>query len=505
MLETIQQAVKPHDKYQLEMKLDYALLEGKKTFYKVSTYIFIPPSLGINPETYTKADFYRDVQNYIRLKTPTLILREFTEHSASPLSNIQQIIATENWTQDPKCKEQLINTLKLLSAMLKSSIREHFLLIERRVTEATPDSKISLFILNLVEEFLGESRKITDTYRALYPAFNLPNVDEQVFSAYKFTDESLSLLVEESATEMFQVVERYLKGKERDHFLHKLSDRVKAETEHRRAYGYPSILREGDDNEAYLFRVSALKKYASSVLYLANAVKREGTALEHFLFSLAAGLSMIFATVVAFYFQYEYGTFTLPVFVALVVGYMFKDRIKELGRSLSSRYLQNILYDHRIILRTQDGRYKLGVLREKMSFVKESDLPRPVLRARSRDTITDLNNEGQAESIIRYSKEIVLFTDTFRQIFANAPQITGINDIMRYNIRSYLTKMDEPVRSRMYLDQGKVKEICCHKVYHLNFISRYRVLLPQKEKIHKHVRLVLDREGIRRIEYPPTE
>jgi hypothetical protein len=79
-LKRIQQAVKPHDKYQIEIKLDYSLDEGKKTTYQVSTYIFIPPSLGINKNTYSKEDFYRDIQNYIRLKTPTLILREFIEY-----------------------------------------------------------------------------------------------------------------------------------------------------------------------------------------------------------------------------------------------------------------------------------------------------------------------------------------------------------------------------------------------------------------------------------------
>ena len=85
MLETIEQAFKLHDKYQFEIKLDYALLQDKKTHYQISTYIFVPASLGINKNVYTKSDFYRDVQNYIRLKTPILILRDFTHHSASPL------------------------------------------------------------------------------------------------------------------------------------------------------------------------------------------------------------------------------------------------------------------------------------------------------------------------------------------------------------------------------------------------------------------------------------
>jgi len=503
MLEKIEQAVKPHDKFQIEFKLDYRLLDGKKTHYRVSTYFFVPQNLGIDKHTYSKADFYRDVQNYVRLKTPTLILREFTEHSASPLVAIKKICAVEDWANKPEHRERLINSFKLLSAMLKSSIREHFNLIHKRVDEATPDSKIHLIIVNLVEEFLVETKKIADCYRSYFSTFNLPNIDEQIFTGYKFTDESISLLIEESSVEMFQVVEEHLKKSDRAHYKEKLTERVHEEIKHRKYHGYPSILSEEHDNEEYAFRASVLKKYAASVLYLSTAISREGTALEHGLFALAAGIAMVFATIVAFFFQQRYGNFTFSFFIALVVGYMFKDRIKEAGRSFFARYLENILYDHRIVLKTQDGRHKLGVLREKVSFITEDDLPRPVVNARNRDQITDLDNDGQGEKIIRYTKEIVLFTDAFQRIFPDAPHITGVNDIMRYNIRAYLNKMDEPVHLRTGLEGDELKTFTCHKVYHLNVISRYRSILPQKEKTHTRIRLVLNREGIKRVEQVP--
>ncbi len=312
MIETIQQAVKPHDQYQVEIKLDYQLLEAKQTHYKITSYFFVPQSLGIAKDNYSKANFYRDVQNYIRLKTPTFILRDFTENSTSPLTAIENIISVENWTSDPECRDKIINHFKFLSAMLKSSIREHFNLIEQRVAEATPDSKIHLIIHNLIEEYLAESQKITDKYRSFYPIFNLPNVEAEVFTAYTFTDESISLLLEENAIEMFQIVEDHSKKSQRGNYKQQLNTLVKAETKHRRSHGYPSILRVDSDNEEYTFRTSVLKKYAASVLHLSTAVRREGVGLEQLLFSLAAGISMIFATFVAFYFQWRYGNFTIP-------------------------------------------------------------------------------------------------------------------------------------------------------------------------------------------------
>jgi len=504
MIETIEQASKLHDKYQFETKLDYSLFQDKKTHYQISTFIFVPASLGVNRQSYSKADFYRDVQNYIRLKTPILILRDFTSHSASPLLAIERMTSFENWANSPVYKERLINSFKFLSAMLKSSIREHFNLIHKRISEASPNAKINLIIHNLVEEFLVETKHITDKYRSFYAIFNLPNVDEELFAAYKFTDESISLLIEESAVEMYQVVAMYSKKSEKASFQQALDERAAAETKHRRALGYRSILKEGDENEQYASRASALKKYAASVLYLSTAIQREGTVWEQVTMAIAAGLSMIFATIVAFYFQRQYGNFTFAFFVALVVGYMFKDRIKELGRSFLAGYLRNVLFDRRIIIRTLDGKHKLGVLREKVSFLRCADVPKKVMALRNRDEMSALDNLGQDEIVICYAKDITLFTDTFTSIYADVPDITGLNDIMRYDIRAYLRRMAEPVQERNYLEDGELKTVFCHKVYYLNFISKYTSVSSHKEKIYKHSRLVLNQEGIKRVEHVPT-
>jgi hypothetical protein len=183
---------------------------------------------------------------------------------------------------------------------------------------------------------------------------------------------------------------------------------------------------------------------------------------------------------------------------------MFKDRMKEFGRALFTNYLQNALYDRRIIIRTQDGKHKLGVMKEKMAFVQEKEVPASVLRERGRDPFTTLDNDGQGENIICYSKDIVLYTHVFQRIFADFPDITGINDIIRYDIWAYLRKMDDPVQMRYSLENDQLCPVPAHKVYHLNLISRYKSLDPEKAKMNRHIRLVLNREGIKRVEHDPV-
>lgn len=500
MIETIQQAVIPHDQYQIELKLDYSLLEAKQTHYQISTYIFIPQSLGINSRNYRQEDFYKDVQNYIRLKTPIFALSDFATHSMSPLYHLKGLVVNESWVMYADKKEQVVTNCKLFSAMLKSAMREHIQLIQKRIAEAPPDAKIQLMILSLVEAFLIESKTITSYYRELYAYFNLPNVDEDLFTAYKLTDESMSLLIEESAVEIFGIITHVFKKEKKASFKTQLSDCAEAEIAYRRAHGYASILEPNDDNEAYSFRASVLKKYASSVLYLSTAVHREGAGLEQLIFAIAAGLSMIFATVIAFYFQARYGNFTFPFFVALVVGYMFKDRIKEWGRVTFAQYLQNRLFDRRTVIYTQDSKHKLGILKENMTFIDEKNLPKDATRARNRDSLTGLDNDGLGENIICYTKEIKLYNDAFRKAFQAFPEISGVNDIIRYNVSAYMNRMDEPYQRKDYLAKGQLHHFDIAKVYHINLITRYRSLMPRQPKVYKRIRMILHRTGIKRLE-----
>ena len=248
---------------------------------------------------------------------------------------------------------------------------------------------------------------------------------------------------------MFQIVDEYLKKTNREDYKLALSELTVRETKYRKTRGYESILVEGSDNETYMYRASILKKYASSVLYLNTDVKPDGQYLEQIILSLAAGIAMIFATAVAFYFPVPIWQLSpCHFFMALVIGYMFKDRIKDLSRIIFARRLESYLFDRRIIIRTQNGQHRLGVLREKVRFIGEDEVPLSVIRARSRDHITDISNEGRGEYIICYTKDIELQIKNAQKVLPGFPEITGVNDILRFDIRHFLNKMAEPVQER---------------------------------------------------------
>ena len=501
MLETIQQSAISHDRYQVELKLDYQLNRGKKTHYRISTFIFVPRSLGIAEESYPKDELYRDIKNYIRIKTPEMSLRGFIVDELSPLRTVQRIMAQLSWYLEEELNHQLVHTLRLFGAMFKSSLREHLNWVNERIKAAPPGAKIYPLIENLIDEMIEQSTQISAQYRMLYTQFNMPYVRKEVFLAHLLVDEYISLLIEEGATELFKVIMQYYDGTDQLQYCQQLNKIVEKETAHRILRGYDSVLKTGDENETYAFRASVIKKYVGGVLHLSIDADREGKGVEHLLLALAAGISMVFATVVAFYFQSVYGTFTFPAFVAMIVGYMFKDRIKVLGQTLFAGKLHANLFDRRINVKTLDGKYELATLREKITFLKESDISHEVRAARRKDPFADLDNDQQGETVICHTKDIVLNADLFQRAFAGLPRISGLNDIIRYDIHRYLQKMDDPVEDQLLLHEGELKVVQIQKVYHVNVVSQYSLTGFQEAKIYKRMRLVLNRLGIKRIEY----
>jgi hypothetical protein len=89
----------------------------------------------------------------------------------------------------------------------------------------------------------------------------------------------------------------------------------------------------------------------------------------------------------------------------------------------------------------------------------------------------------------------------FPKAFKGLPKVSGLNDIIRYNIQPYLRKMADPVEDQPLLENGQLKNVHTHKVYHINIVSRYKSISPQVEILYKRMRLVLTRKGIKRIEY----
>jgi hypothetical protein len=531
MLKAIRQRVRIHDRYQLEIKIEYPLLPSKRTRYHLNTYLFIPHNLAVNELSYSPNEFYRRLQNYIRFKTPELPPSELLHDENSPLQLIDQIWQQPVAQDDHATVARLVEQFKFLRAILRRMLsrvlqqRWHKLLRDHGAEHdpALASAELPERGAQLLTKYVALIDEIVSRFRAHAPKIEGEAAPPRLRYSYRLTDEAISVLVESNLLNAMRLVSNLPTPALAERINPLLVTTIQRELDHRRQQGYQSLIhpqkrRKGrnghnhhpphsrhpesdeENNERYLYHLSLLKKFTSSVLYLATALQTEGETAEHLLFAVVAGISMIFATVIAFYVQATYGNFTSPLFVALVVGYMFKDRIKEIGRSASKNLLRRYFYDRRVSIYTLDRKQRLGRIREKMVFLSEKDIPPQVKEAYQRGQLSPIEINGYSEHVIRYSRNVRLIADAFRKVRHEGPPLTGLSDILRLDIRPFLHKMDNPTERRYYLNGDRLDTRKLNRVYYINIVSTYSRAGEEELIISKNVRVTLNRKGLVRLE-----
>lgn len=484
----IDAAVTIHDKYQIEFKLKYPLpKDSGKTAYEVQFYVFAPTSLGINPSSYSELQFYTDLQAYIRIKTPTIPLNLIADVGTNPLGRLRTAIEAMICKPSNETQKGYESQIKLFCCILKSAVRDYVNYVHK--TNIVEDRE------RMVDNYVLDVHRITDGYRDLRNVIQTPVITKRSAEIYSFGDEYISLLIEDYTYHLVEgllVSERGLCEKNQKG----LRAIIDGEVQYRTKRGYGSIPDEKKDNETLIFRQSVLKKYMSSVLFLDAEVKRGGVVMEQTIFGLAAGAAMLFATTVAFISQSIYGNLTLPFFAALVVSYIFKDRLKDLLRFYLSRKMTRFIFDHKTRIYNV-ARQMVGVCWEGFEFIRRKKLPWEILAIRGGDHITEIENGWVGEQVFLYRKRLRLNPDWKGSIHSEY-EIDGINEVMRFNIQTFLRRMDDPGKELFIMDdEGGYHRILGARVYHVNMIIK---LVGEKQQSYARYRLILNRQGIKRIE-----
>jgi hypothetical protein len=479
--------IRIRDRHQFELKLNYPFRPGNvAATYDLACYIFIPHNLGINRESYSKADFYNDLQVHIRFKTPSIPLTGITGADATPMARLKASAECLSGTAVPAAASQFEYQIKIFCCILISSLAKFITFIGRISDRVDRD--------RLIADYIQAVAEITNDFREVRTHLVSPDVPAGVLSIYSFADEYVSLLVERHYFDLLQLL-RSANAERPEESWRKLIESAAGEVRYRQVRQYPSIPDDHSDNENLIFRRNVLKKFMGNVLFLDTRTRHEGRMLEQTLFGIAAGISMLFATLVLFLSQWMYGPLTLPVFLALVVGYMFKDRIKELLRVFFSRKMSSVLFDHKMHLYTDTGQ-SVGQCREGFDFVDESKIPERIMKIRDRDHITEIESDWLVENVVRYSKRIKLSSKAISGLHRDF-EMNGIKDIIRFNVTKFTQQMGEPSKELFILDEDDYRRIKAERVYHLNMVLSYE---SANKVSYKRFRIVLNRQKIKRIE-----
>jgi len=479
----IKSYIKKHDQMSFEAKLEFPANgdSGKQNDSNFDIYLFLPSGLDINKHNFTNRDFYNSLKTNIRLTTPFYPLSNITGDENSPFNRLKNSIENHLSMLTEETKAEYEIQVKRFCSVFGVALRHE---VNRILSTKNAEEREQS-----VANFAKDIKKIRKQYKSLRTKLNSSSSGNDTFAVYQFADEYQSLLVEKH---IFTLISRLEKKEEDigkpDELLDKL---VLDEMNYRTEMGYPSVAKTGRSNEDVLHRSGRLKKFIESNLFLNTDTKKEGVLVEQILFSIAAGIAMVFATGVAFASQMIYGNLSLPFFIALVISYMFKDRIKELIRIYLDKKHQKMFYDFKTKIYPQNKK-QIGYLKESFHFEQHSHLPAEILDIRNRMRSTEITEESLGEKIIHYRTKVSIMNTK-----ETIKDFTGITQILRLNISDFTKKMDDPEKEVFIRTKKGFKRAFADRVYHINMILTCSGDADFEVKPYK---LIANRKGIKRIE-----
>ena len=462
---------------QFEIKIPYpAKTDAKKIKYDTNIYFFIPKILNISPNSYSATNFYNDYISYIRFITPK-------QNIGYLIKRVEKFILSLKEKKYSKVNKTVFEKeLKLITSSYVSYL-EYFskafacdsINVKRLDMFLQRVKQFHILIQELLEKTLEHQNKTTH-YASLSAAeflsYATQNCLLEINACLRENEEKYSCIINKSV-DIINMIIIFCKENE-----------------------FPIISNDTYQNEKIIYRYSILRKHFYSVWYLYQKKKRDGGSIKEIYYAIAAGISMIFTTLIVFITQKKYGNFTTSFFVALVISYMFKDRIKEAYRKYFDKKIAIKTYDYKEKIYSMDKKFIFAFIKEKMRFTEYEKLQKSIQEVRLLEVPKRLVPYIE-EDVIKFEKSVVIYNGNIQHKYNHI--IKGIDNILQFDISSYLKRMET---RKVPLYRVRQNKLFGSKVYHINIIVENRT--KNSTEIHR-ARLIVDKNGIKRVEIPTSE
>ncbi|MEM7159408.1 MAG: hypothetical protein AAF799_41605 [Myxococcota bacterium] len=402
-----------------------------------------------------------------------------------------------NGSSDGLERTRLQRELRLLGCLVRTNLRDGVADIRNKTARLNePEAQKVLLedVRQAIERLLSDIDELLSGFRGLRPDFLQPKHPQWLRELFEYVDEYLSISVESYLTVVLSLLDASEPLRRAINETRQLvAQRVLAEQQHRSGAGYVSVLDPDGQNRSYVHRKSALKKFMSSVLFLGMSKEQAGRRMANLSAGIAAAVAMAFSTVAAIWSQGVYGLNSFPFVIALVISYVFKDRIKEWLRTYFSGLVSRWLYDYSVLIHDPVPDAVVGRCREAFGFLSASRVPEHIVQLRHCDSSSMLEPDTKPEVVMKYIKDVTL---RGRRILRAHGRLADVNDIIRFNISSFLARMDEPIQAveSYSAELDAVTSVPCPKAYHVNLVM---VLEAEgREASVDRFRIILDKHGI---------
>jgi hypothetical protein len=485
-------SLRPHGATQLQIKVSYPFRNRRRSRFRMDLFVVVPRQISINLDEHGKQTLLDDTRSNTRFTVtnmPLSVLADRT-HPDNPVARIIQEIHIP-----PKPGNLDINRISyemrtfcnLFTFQLKSLVRV--------IQQALREEQVRQDGVQAGKDTIRDVKKAMATFRDVRRMLLDPAVPDELRSAHVFADEYLGDQMVRHLLGLSTIIAR-------EESMGKLRSQLERTVQRELAYqterGYSAVRSDttlpGDIPalERLIMRESRLKKWVQSVLYMDVEESGVPRRIGHIVASLAAATAMAVAVGAAFFADRFYASYSVPWALLIVGSYIVKDRIKEILRAVLVRHFPIAVADRTRILKDPATQRRVGRARLAIRSTDGPWVPQPP-RPLKRD---DILSETVVRSTVVFSSIVTL---NGRRLLRSHRRVNGIMDITRIRLDKWLRDMDAPTKGiRLFLD-GKTVATSGPRTYRI----RIAVRLQSEDGTEGEVRhwiVVLDRDGIRRVE-----
>ena len=459
--------------------------KNKKYSYGVETYILTPKRLRIIERNYSKEDFYKSFKNNTRLHVALLPFEEILKDDGDFLhieNEINLFLAKEKEEYLNKLEEDL----KILCMHIKHAMQSYEKTIKSIIKKKLdPTKQLKEIIKNCQKTFkkLEHIKKLSSKSNSKLPDI-VRFCENYIYLTIKYyVDKIIDNILTKTSYELDSEIFDF--KRETEEYI---TEELKT----------PKLSNNSNNkNELFFRRYKYLQRYVQSILYLNKRVKKDIFLSKHMVFSIAAAVSMLLATGITYIWQYKYGALSTPLFVALVLGYILKDRVKDWIKEFGYDLLLQYFWDHHRNL-VKNNKNVVGSYTESFYHVNNQEK----LSEDIKEAIKPNSGENDIlleflpkKNIMCYHKNIKIKKDSSILIGKN-DKITMFN-INLFSLKPFLDRVGDSNKSWFFYDKekqniNKVKTVrtldivlvCKYKMNGKKVLLKKFIIKISKDKIH---------------------
>ena len=489
--------LRKHSSRHLETKLILPIPETKRYEREIHYYLFSPPQLYVNKNTYTEERLLHKFQSHGRYSSPEITLEELLDmnNKLSPLTILKRY--TDDLVKDVTSVPER-NVIHELQTVVNSARHENKACLQ----DCKDMVKLGMIndLTSTLDAWHTNAATLCSTIRDMMEAIQAKfSPDNRLLLAFLWADEAVSLLCEKYAIDLYMAsssLQQHMQAT-----LTNLLSFSREEMQYRIEHDYPS---GSSNSETVQYRKAILKKWAQSSLYLVPEVSRWPKRVSEILAGTAAGVAMAFATLTTIFAETTFIRNSYQWALIVIIGYVFKDRIKEWLRLFFKAVLPRMMADEISAFLSPKTNKKICSSRIRLTFEDVDSLPAYVKEIR-KDKNNPFRDMLPKEDVIHYIRDLAMHPLTKHALERESfPRENNFTLVTRIRLDDFLKEMDDPndIVFRMDPNADELDQLSSERVYHLHLIIRE---YSKKEDLdnYSHYTVVLNKSGIVRIEQMP--